>query len=295
VGKSTLLNRITDAESEVGAYKFTTLTVVPGIMEHKGAKIQILDLPGIISGASKGKGRGREVIAAARSSDLLILMCDVFTQHVDILVRELALSGIKVNEKAADIAITPREKGGITVSSTVTLERITEEEIASILKTFKMVNADVVIRQNIGHDELIDHLSGNRVYLPGIAVLNKIDLARPEQLAEIRKKLTGWNVLEISAEDDVGLDGLRESIYSSLRFMRLYMKPQGGKADMEEPMVVKAGSTVAMVCEILHRDFKRKFRYAQVWGTSGKFPGQTVGLNHILEDGDLLTVVTRKS
>ena len=44
VGKSTLLNEITNAESKVGAYQFTTLDIVPGVMEHKNAKIQVFDM-----------------------------------------------------------------------------------------------------------------------------------------------------------------------------------------------------------------------------------------------------------
>ena len=66
VGKSTFLSKITKTKSEIAAYSFTTLTAIPGVLEYGGAEIQILDLPGIIEGASEGKGRGRQVISAAK-------------------------------------------------------------------------------------------------------------------------------------------------------------------------------------------------------------------------------------
>ena len=70
VGKSTLLTKVTKSESAVAAYEFTTLTCVPGKIEYRGASIQLLDLPGIIEGAAQGRGRGKQVIAVARTAGL---------------------------------------------------------------------------------------------------------------------------------------------------------------------------------------------------------------------------------
>ncbi|XP_045927386.1 developmentally-regulated GTP-binding protein 1-like [Micropterus dolomieu] len=74
VGKSTLLSNLAGVYSEVAAYEFTTLTTVPGVIRYKGAKIQLLDLPGIIEGAKDGKGRGRQVIAVARTCNLILIV-----------------------------------------------------------------------------------------------------------------------------------------------------------------------------------------------------------------------------
>lgn len=66
----------------MAAYSFTTLTAIPGVLEYGGAEIQVLDLPGIIEGAAEGKGRGRQVISAAKvwewfliNGSRLIAMC----------------------------------------------------------------------------------------------------------------------------------------------------------------------------------------------------------------------------
>lgn len=90
-GKSTLINRLTRASSKVAGYAFTTMRPVPGILQYQGALIQIMDLPGIITGAAKGKGKGRQVLAAARVADLLIVIID--SQKLDqkqIISKELA-------------------------------------------------------------------------------------------------------------------------------------------------------------------------------------------------------------
>jgi small GTP-binding protein len=95
VGKSTLLNKLSQAHARVEAWPFTTLTVVPGMMTYQGAQIQIFDLPGIIEGAAIGVGRGREILSAARVADLLILMVDVKSKNkIENILKELKQVGV---------------------------------------------------------------------------------------------------------------------------------------------------------------------------------------------------------
>ncbi|KAG1346360.1 putative protein HOTHEAD [Cocos nucifera] len=101
VGKSTLLTLLTGTHSEAASYEFTTLTCIPGIIHYNDAKIQLLDLPGIIEGASEGKGRGRQVIAVAKSSDIVLMVLDASKSegHRQILTRELEAVGLRLNKK----------------------------------------------------------------------------------------------------------------------------------------------------------------------------------------------------
>ncbi len=282
VGKSTLLNALTGAKSEVADYDFTTLKPVPGVFEYKGAKIQLVDLPGIIEGASKGKGRGREVLGIVRNSDLVIVMVDVFTlDSVDVIRKELYEAGIRLDQKPPDVVIRKMDRGGIKVKSTVPLS-IDERTVVEILKEYRIHNAEVVIREDVTIDRLIDALAGNRVYIPSITVVNKVDLYLPDRMPD--------GAIPISAEKGVNLERLKEEIFNRLGFIRVYLKPPGGRPDFDEPLIVRRGATVADVCRKIHRGMLETFRYARVWGRSVKHDGQRVGLDHVLEDGDVLTI-----
>jgi small GTP-binding protein len=294
VGKSTLLNKITKAKSEVGAYPFTTLKIIPGVLEYKGANIQILDMPGLVRGASKGRGRGREVISVVRSSDLILLMLDVFETNLDLLVRELRESGVRLNQRLADIVATRKDRGGINVSTTTKLTKVDNETVGDVFREWGYINAEIVVRENVNEDQIIDWIAGNRVYLPAILILNKVDLVTKAYVKGLGEKLKGWNILPISAKKGTGLEKLKKKIYNTLELIRIYMKPQGKEADLGEPLILRKGSTIADVCDFIHRDFKKRFRYANIWGGSAKFPGQMVGLTHVLRDKDVVTVVIQK-
>ncbi|MBN2110571.1 MAG: GTP-binding protein [Methanosarcinaceae archaeon] len=292
VGKSTLLNKLTDANSEVGAYEFTTLGVIPGVLEYKSATIQILDVPGLVKGAASGRGHGREVISVVRNCDLVLFMLDVFhNYHHDVLTQELYDAGIRLNQKPPDVVIKRQDRGGITISSTLDLD-LPDDLIKAILADYKIHNAHVLIRDNIDVDQLIDVIMGNRVYIPSVTVVNKVDMADEYVLNKCKKEYP--DATYISADKEINLDSVKEMIFGSLDFIRIYLKPQGGPADMEEPLIVRRGTTVGDICDHLHRDFRRKFRYSLIWGRSAKHPGQRAGLDHVLRDKDLLTLIIAK-
>lgn len=62
-----------------------------GVIRYKGAKIQLLDLSGIIEGAKDGKGRGKQFIEVARTCNLIIVVLDVTKpfKHKRIIEKEL--------------------------------------------------------------------------------------------------------------------------------------------------------------------------------------------------------------
>ncbi|KAJ7427176.1 developmentally regulated GTP binding protein 1 [Willisornis vidua] len=117
VGKSTLLSNLAGVYSEVAAYEFTTLATVPGVIRYKGSKIQLLDLPGTIEGAKDGKGRGRQVIAVARTCNLILIVLDVLKPlgHKKIIENELEEFGIRLNSKPSNIGFKKRIKEALTL------------------------------------------------------------------------------------------------------------------------------------------------------------------------------------
>jgi small GTP-binding protein len=294
VGKSTLLNTLTSSHSEVAAYEFTTLTCVPGVVKYRGAKLQMLDLPGIIEGAKDGKGRGKQVIAVARTCNVILLILDIAKPlaHKLIIERELDGFGIRLNQTAPNIVIKKRERGGVSISSTTRLTQITEEEIKAVLDSYKIINGEVIFKGNYDADQLIDALESNRVYMPCIYVMNKIDQISIEEL-DIVSRIP--HNCPVSAEKQWNVDGLLECIWDHLNLIRFYTKPKGQIPDYNEPVIVRNDRppNLEVFCNRIHRQIYKRFKYAWVWGTSVKHQPQRVGKDHVLEDEDVVQLVLR--
>ena len=122
-----------------------------------------------------------------------------------------------------------------------------------------------------------------------MVIANKTDSEASRQRLDSLESHCGgsFTVVPVSARHGDGLEHLRGAVYQALDIVRVYTKPLGGKAELTEPSVVRRGSTVEDLAGTVHKDFARNLKYAQVWG-SGKFDGQRVRRDYILQDGNII-------
>ncbi|EEC51210.1 predicted protein [Phaeodactylum tricornutum CCAP 1055/1] len=307
VGKSSLLNSLTTTESEAAGYEFTTLTCIPGVLRYKGSKMQVLDLPGIIEGAAHGAGRGREVIAVARSADAILIVLDAgkegLQKHREILERELETVGIRLNQRAPDVTLTKRKAGGgVRFASTVPQPLLgvePEKLVTQILREYRITSADILAREEITVDQLVDVIQGNREYKPCLYLYNKIDTVTVEevdQLARMPYSIVGSVAQGFNISGPFEDDRLKQMMWDYLGLTRVYTKRKGSPPDVDEPVVlseIRKGTTVKSLCSNVSSELLRDFNYALVWGTSAKHAPQRCGLNHILDDEDVVQIVSK--
>jgi ribosome-interacting GTPase 1 len=197
-------------------------------------------------------------------------------------------AGVRINQEKPDVKIKKKAKGGVSIGSTVKL-KIAKKTIKDIMKELKLNNADVVIRSPIDIDSFIDAVEGNRSYIPAITIITKIDAVSKQQREKLIKEIKPD--LVVSAEKGENIPELKEDIFQILNFIRVFMKEVGKNPDLDEPMIVKRGTTIEGICNCIHRDFVKKFRYAKIWGKSAKFPGQIfLRMKKELQDGDIIEI-----
>lgn len=293
VGKSTLLSTLTDTKSESAAYEFTTLTCIPGIITYKDCTIQLLDLPGIIQGAGRdGRGRGREVIAVARGSDMVLMVLDASKADVQrrLLTKELEDVGIRLNQAPPNIYFKRKKIGGIKFNSVVEMTKSSEKAFREVLSFNRIHNAEVLVREDVTTDQFIDVVLGNRRYMRCLYAVNKIDTVSLDEVDRLARRP---HTVVLAANWKLNLDGLLDSVWEHLDFVRVFTKKRGHRPDFSDPLIVPRGSTIEDVCRGVHRDFVARFKVAFVWGRSAKHQPQSVGLKHRLADEDVVQLLTK--
>ncbi len=289
VGKSTLLNKLTNANSPTAEYAFTTVSVIPGMMNYNGAQIQILDVPGLIEGAARGFGRGREVLSVARGADLLLLIAEAGHEKSQFtkIETELYQNGVRLNEEEPNVVISKTLRGGIKINST-TSQELSRETIVEVVHEFGLINAEITIKEKLDLDRLIDAFAPNRVYMPALYVISKTD----------KHKAKYEHVISISAEKEIGLEELKEAIWNNLRLVRINLRPAGklalhprGVSSNVEPLIMHEGQKLKDVLEAVSREMAQDKKAAKIWGPGARFPGQTVSFETRIQDGMEVTFI----
>ena len=226
-----------------------------------------------------------------QNADLVLIVVDInHPEHYPAILKEVWEARIRLNKTKPEVFIKKKASGGIKIGKTVNID-IDDETLMKVLREFRTMNADVLIRSIIDVDDFIDCIESNKKYLPAITCLTKADLASAATISQVKIALNAD--LVISAEKDLNLDSLKELIFKKLDFIRIYMKEPRKEADMEEPLIMQRNSTIKDVCEKTHQDFIKKFKFARVWGKSAKHPAQRVMTKHVLIDGDILEIHLR--
>lgn len=312
MGKSTFLSKVTKTRSEVAAYAFTTLTAIPGVLEYGGAEIQLLDLPGIIEGASEGKGRGRQVISAAKTSDMILMVLDATkkAEQRALLEAELEAVGIRLNREppyvqlvmihtwlgawltsGRNIYLKPKKAGGMKINFQNPPKHLDDKMVYNILRDYKMLNAEVLIRdEEATVDDLIDVImKDHRKYIKCLYVYNKIDSVSLDFLDKLAREP---QTCVMSCELDLGIQDVVDRCWEELKLIRIYTKRKGVDPDFSEALIVRSNSTIEDVCNQIHRTMKDTFKFALVWGASAKHIPQRVGLGHPVCDEDVVYIVS---
>lgn len=272
--------------------QFTTLTCIPGTMKYKGARIQVLDLPGIIEGAADGKGRGRQVISTARTCNLILVVLDAGKPltHKKIIEAELNSFGIRINQKPPGVKFIKREQGGIDYQQLAPQTKGMNADVCrSVLKEYKVSCATIILREDITVDQFIDVIEGNRAYIPVLYVFNKMDAITIEEL-DILDQMP--NYVPISSQHEWNLEELMDTIWTKCNMIRIYTKPRGQIPDYDEPVIMHSESnpTIEEFCNRLHKNLIDDFTHAFVWGRSAKHQPQRCGKDHVLMDEDIVTL-----
>ena len=226
-GKSALLKALSHVKIKVANYAFTTLRPIPARIDCGGMSIQLVEIPGLIAGATEGRGGGKALLSVAANADGLTVVHDV----------------------CADLGQL---------------------------------------------DTLFEELSKANLPKPALLIYTKIDQPDAEsRLKEARTRFPQFKSVAVSAEQGLHLDELKEAIREATGLIRVFPRSnQAGAATDDKPVVIPSDSAVEDFARQIHKDMAESLKYAKVWGSSVKFPGQQVGRAHLLADMDIVTLYT---
>ncbi|MCE4621879.1 MAG: TGS domain-containing protein [Desulfurococcales archaeon] len=294
-GKSSILARLTNANPEIAPYPFSTQLPTPGMLDYKDIQFQLVDTPPLLLDQPSSPINNK-VIGLARNANAVALVIGLDEEDPANTLRKLidflAERGVVITKSKGLVRIKrDRSVNGIKIVGHGRMVNFTEDDLRRLLSQYRIYNAIVEMEGDVTLDDVEDAIFTTRVYKPAIILLNKADLPGSKAKAKRVMKHVPPDVpvLVVSAATGEGLDRLGDIIFDILEIIRVYTK-QPNKEPDPDPLVLEKGATVLDAARRIHKDLARRFRYAKIWGPSAKYPGQRVGTDHVLMDGDIIEI-----
>jgi len=289
-GKSSIIAATTRAKVEISPRPYTTLVPAVGMMPYKDIYFQLVEAPGV----APGVGWIHRSVGLVRNADLVALVLDLSLNPVKqykYLKELLEDNGVRLKKPEGRVEITRERAGGIKVVIMGELVDGDVEDVKKLLRAYRIHSATVKVFGKVTMDDIEKAILGANQYKPSVIILNKADLPGAEE--KVEEFLSQYDgdapVLVVSAKEKRGLEKLGPTFFEVLELIRVYTKkPNGPKAD--KPLILRKGATVEDVARSIHSKMLEGFKFAKVWGPSAKYPGERVGLDHEVADGDVIEI-----
>ncbi len=295
-GKSTLVHTLTGAKTIVADYPYATRLPAPGMLKFEDIQIQLVDTPSLMLDEPDSQWNNR-IIGLARNADALLLVFSLdspnLRDEITTVLRILGDRGIEVSRGKGYVYIErTRGVGDIKLYVNGRLRGFTEEDVRKLLREYRIYGANVYIEGEVTLDDVEKAVFTRTMFKPAVIVLNKADksIYTRSDLLGLRDVVPrDTPVLVGIARSGRGYENLGRVLFEKLGIIRIYTKePNGEKA--EQPLVLRKGATVLDVAKSVHSRLVKNFKYAKIWGPSAKYPGERTGLDHVVEDGDIVEI-----
>jgi GTP-binding protein len=199
VGKSTFLSVVSNARPEIADYDFTTLSPNLGVADIDDTSLLIADIPGLIEGASEGKGLGDAFLRHVERTSVLLHLIDAYTDDIagayQTIRSELSSYKIDLKNKPEIIALTK-------------IDGLDDDIVQMQIDAVKRVagKTPVFAISSVAHQGLTEILRALREQVIESRKTADVSVEPDEEIATISlsptKTATAWNVERIENEDN---------------------------------------------------------------------------------------------
>jgi ribosome-interacting GTPase 1 len=296
VGKSCLLEAVTNANVLVSPTPYATREPVPAVMNFEDVQFQLVEAPAVMQGSANGRAWGLQTLGLARNADGLIVMVDLSRDAVGqlrLVLGELERARVLIHKPRGKVDIDRRYMGaGLRVILVGNLLDCTLRDVKDLLRSYRIGDATVKINGEVSLDDVEDAIFESTTYRPAVVVANKLDVTgAAAELEQVEDFVAGRvPVVAVSCENRLGLERLGSVLFEALAVIRVYTKQPGARGPSQRPFTLRRGATVVDLARSIHTDFERDFAFARVWADRLVFSPQKVGVGFALEDGDVVEI-----